>query len=220
MIAVLWSCVCFATDADLESEINEVLVEEHLTQQLRVRSRPGSRFVYSNMGYTLLGMLIESVTDDRYEIFLDEHVLVPLAMYDSTFAFTTQEGEDADPKLALGHVDDGSRYAATPIFLRPAGQFTTTTADLARFAEFLLGDGVIDGRTFIDKSFMASRARPRSTEAANAGLIAGYSLGMGRRDRHGVVGYCRNGSCPRTPMVCGIAGEWHVAVQTLGVIYS
>ena len=39
--------------------------------QLRIRSRPGSRFSYSNMGYTLLGMIIESVSGSRYEAFLD-----------------------------------------------------------------------------------------------------------------------------------------------------
>ena len=109
--------------------------------QLRVRSRPGSRFSYSNMGYTLLGMIIESVVGERYETYLDEQLLLPLAMHDSTFAFTTQEGEYADPMLAWGHVDDGSRYAASPVFLRPAGQFATTTTDLARFAQFSLGDG-------------------------------------------------------------------------------
>lgn len=162
--------------------------------QLRTRSHPGSRFSYSNMGYTLLGVIIESIVGDRYEIYLDEHVLAPLAMHDSTFAFTTQEGDDTDPTLAWGHVDGGSHYAASPIFLRPAGQFTTTAADLTRFAEFLLGDGEIGGRTFIDESLMRTRGTPIGTEAANEGLIAGYALGMGRRDRHGVVGYCHGGN--------------------------
>jgi CubicO group peptidase (beta-lactamase class C family) len=162
--------------------------------QLRVRSRPGSRFSYSNMGYTLLGMIIESVVGSRYETYLDEHVLAPLKMHDSTFAFTTQEGEIADPTLAWGHVDDGSRYAASPIFLRPAGQLTTTAADLARFAVFLMGDGVLDGRAFVDKSLMRSQGKPFGTEAANQGLVAGYALGLGRRDRHGVLGYCHGGN--------------------------
>jgi len=151
--------------------------------QLRIRSRPGSRFSYSNMGYTLLGMIIESVTGDRYEPYLDLHVLAPLGMRDSTFAFTTQDGKDADPMLAWGHVDDGSRYVASPIFLRPAGQFTTTAADLARFAEFLMGDGVVSGQQFISKSLMRSRGQPFGTEASNGGLEAGYSFGLGRRDR-------------------------------------
>ena len=161
---------------------------------LRVRAQPGSRFSYSNMGYTLLGMIIESIVGSRYESYLDEHVLAPLAMHDSTFSFTTQEGENADPTLAWGHVDDGSRYAASPVFLRPAGQFTTTAFDLARFAEFLLGDGEIDGRTFVNETLMRSRGKPFDTEAAENGLIAGYTLGLGRRDRHGVVGYCHGGN--------------------------
>ena len=162
--------------------------------QLKIRSRPGSRFSYSNMGYTLLGMIVESVAGGRYEPYLDTHLLGPLAMRDSTFAFTTQEGESADPTLAWGHVDDGSRYPAAPIFLRPAGQFTTTAADLALFARFLLSDGIVGGERFIAEELMEARGHPVGTEAANAGLVAGYALGLARRDRHGVIGYCHGGN--------------------------
>jgi hypothetical protein len=114
-------------------------------------------------------------------------------MHDSSFLFTTQEGDSPDPTLAWGHVDDGTRYAASPVFLRPAGQFTTTAGDVARYMQFLLGDGVIEGRPFIDATLMRARGRPSTTEAARAGLVAGYGLGLGRRDRHGVVGYCHGG---------------------------
>ena len=162
--------------------------------QLQLRSQPGSRFSYSNMGYTLLGMVIEAVVGDRYETFLDQSVLAPLGMRDSTFTFTTQAGERADPTLAWGHIDDGSPYAASPMFLRPAGQFTTTSSDLARFAEFLLSDGIINGQAFVDETLMRARGRPVGTEAADHGLIAGYALGLARRDRHGVVGYCHGGN--------------------------
>lgn len=161
---------------------------------LRIRARPGSRFSYSNMGYTLLGMIVEAVTGERYETYLDRQLLAPLGMHDSTFAFTTQEGEGADPALAWGHVDDGTRYAASPVFLRPAAQFTTTAGDLARYLQFLLGDGLIDGRTFIDATLMRGRGQPSTTEAAKSGLVAGYSSGLGRRDRHGVIGYCHGGN--------------------------
>jgi CubicO group peptidase (beta-lactamase class C family) len=161
---------------------------------LRVRARPGTRFSYSNMGYTILGMIVESVTGDRYESYMDRQVLGPLGMRDSTFSFTTQEGGAADPKLAWGHVDDGTAYSAQAIFLRPAGQFTTSAGDLARFARFLMSDGVIGGQAFIDKALMRERGRPYGTEAANSGLAAGYALGLGRRDRHGVIGFCHGGN--------------------------
>lgn len=161
---------------------------------LRIRSRPGTQFSYSNMGYTLIGMIIESVTAERYEAYLDQHLLVPLGMFDSTFEFTSQVGNDADARLAWGHVDDGSRYAASAVFLRPAGQFTTTVGDLARFANLLLSEGVVDGRRFINPTLMQFRGRTTDTDAAKHGLNAGYALGIGRRDRHGVIGYCHGGN--------------------------
>ncbi|MFK8052782.1 MAG: serine hydrolase domain-containing protein [Woeseiaceae bacterium] len=161
---------------------------------LQVRSKPGSQFSYSNMGYTLLGMIIESVVGDRYETYLDNHVLAPLGMHHSTFTYTTQEGQRADPTLAWGHVDDGSPISASPMFLRPAGQFTTTAADMARFTSFMMSDGSIDGSTFVDGLLMRSRGQPFGTDTANEGLVAGYALGIARRDRHGVVGYCHGGN--------------------------
>ena len=182
----------FSEQADPDAPLSAAF--RNPEKQLRVRSVPGSQFSYSNQGYTLLGMVVESVTGTRYEAYLDEHLLAPLGMFDSTFAFTTQDGPNVDPTLAWGHVDDGSRYAASPMFLRPAGQFTSTTADLARFARFLLGDGMIDGRVFVDAGLMRSRGDPTGTEAAEAGLVAGYALGLGRRDRHGVVAYCHGGN--------------------------
>ncbi len=161
---------------------------------LRVRSRPGTRFSYSNMGYGLLGLLVERVTGERYETWLDRTLLAPLGMADSTFAFTSQAGEGADPDLAWGHVDDGSRYAAAPMHLRPAGQFTTTIGDLGRFARFIMGDGRVGGVPLIADHLMRARGKPVGTEAARAGLEAGYALGLGRRDRHGVVGFCHGGN--------------------------
>lgn len=175
---------------------NSLLVDAFPNPQklLRIRVRPGTRFSYSNMGYTLLGMIIESVTEGRYEAYVDRQVLAPLGMRDSTFSYTAQEGAHATPALAWGHVDDGSRIAASPVFLRPAAQMTTSARDLARFASFLMSDGRIDGRTWIDSGLMKARGRPSGTEAANGGLEAGYALGLGRRDRHGVVGYCHGGN--------------------------
>ena len=161
---------------------------------LRVRSRPGSRHSYSNTGFTLLGMVIEAVTGARYETYLETHLLRPLGMHDSTFAFTTQDGPHADPRLAMGHFEDGKRQAAVPTYVRPATQFTTTAADMGRFASFLMGDGSVHGRPFVDSTLLAAMGRASTTEAAVAGLRVGYGLGMALRDRHGAVGKCHGGS--------------------------
>jgi hypothetical protein len=53
---------------------------------------------------------------------------------------------------------------------------------------------VLNGHSFIDPALMQSRGHPSTTDAAKNGLIAGYTLGIGRRDRHGVIGYCHGGN--------------------------
>ncbi|HET9445309.1 MAG TPA: serine hydrolase domain-containing protein, partial [Steroidobacteraceae bacterium] len=161
---------------------------------LRVRSRPGSRFSYSNMGYGLLGMLIESGTGERYERYLNEHLLTALAMRQSTFLFTSQVGPGADPRLAMGHFEDRAPHAAVPAYLRPATQFTTTAKDMALLSRFLMSDGRIDGKPFISPALLQQMGRPHGTEAERAGLPAGYGLGLARRDRHGTIGKCHEGN--------------------------
>ena len=162
--------------------------------RLRVRSRPGSRHSYSNIGYTLAGMVIETVTGMRYETYLDEQLLRPLGMHDSTFVFTTQAGAGADPRLAMGHFERGKAHAAVPTRLRPAGQLTTTAADMATLARFLMGDGRVDGRPFIDPRLLGAMGVPVGTEATAAHLRVGYALGLSARDRHGALGKCHGGS--------------------------
>lgn len=162
---------------------------------LRLRSRPGSRCSYSNMGYTLLGLLIEKITGQRYEAWLDQALLAPLGLHDSSLRFISQTGPAADRRLAMGHLDDGRAAPSVPMWLRPAVQFTTTAADMGRLAQFLLrGDGRVAGRPFIDPALLQAMGRPQGTEAARAGLPVGYGLGLALRDRHGRVGRCHGGN--------------------------
>ncbi|MBA3341595.1 MAG: beta-lactamase family protein [Gemmatimonadaceae bacterium] len=161
---------------------------------LRVRSRPGARLSYSNMGYTLLGMVIEAVAGERYEAYLDAHLLRPLGMHASSFQFISQTGPQADAQLAMGHFENGVTQAVVASWLRPSGQFTTTAADMTRFARFLMSNGEIDRAAFVDQQLLRAMGRPSKTEAALAGLEAGYGLGLTRRDRHGVIGRCHVGT--------------------------
>lgn len=151
---------------------------------LKVHSRPGSRHAYSHMNYALLGMVIETISGERYERYLDRELLHPLGMADSTFGFVTQQGPAADRRLAMGHFERGATQAAVPMYLRPAGQFTTTAADMARFAVFLMGDGA----GLVRPDLLRELDRPNGTDAAVAGLTAGHGLALAVRDRHEAVG--------------------------------
>jgi CubicO group peptidase (beta-lactamase class C family) len=182
----------FSVRADADMPLAEAVAAGQPV--LRVRSRPGTRHSYSNIGYTLAGMVIETVTGTRYESYLATHLLQPLGMNDSTFAFTMQTGVDADPRIAMGHFERSETHASVPTRLRPAGQFTTTAGDMARLASFLMSDGRIDGKTLVDKDLLSAMGVPVGTEATAAGLRVGYALGLYARDRHGSLGKCQGGS--------------------------
>ncbi|MGI9075413.1 MAG: serine hydrolase domain-containing protein [Bryobacteraceae bacterium] len=46
---------------------------------------PGSRHSYSNLGIIFLGQIIERLTDDDYEVYIDKNILKPLEMHQTYF---------------------------------------------------------------------------------------------------------------------------------------
>lgn len=181
----------FSTKSSVDAQLSEFYAKDPSVLQLQ--ARPGSIYSYSNMGYTLLGMVIESVTRRRYEAYLDESLLKPLGMYNSTFEFVTQTGNRADKELAMGHLDKGETSPAVQVYVRPAGQFTTTAGDMGLFMKFMMGDGKIKGRAFIKKTFLARLGKAHLTDASKNGIPGGYGLGASYRDRHGVRGIVHPG---------------------------
>lgn len=180
----------FSLRAQADTPLDKALGRDSLT----VHTRPGARYVYSSTGYHLLGMVIEAVTHRRYEAWLDTELLRPLGMNDSSFAFSTQAGANADPRLAMGHFEERVAYPAIPVFARPATQFVTTAADMGRIARFLMGDGTIAGRPFIASNLMDALSGARGTDAERTGLQGGHGLALSVRDRHGVIGDCHPGT--------------------------
>jgi len=59
-----------------------------------VKAGPNTRFAYSNLGYLLLGQLIEQVTGMKYEDYIRDHILRPLEVDPSELDF-----EISDPNL-------------------------------------------------------------------------------------------------------------------------
>jgi len=161
---------------------------------LHIYTKPGTQFAYSNMGYTLLGMIIEAVTKQRYEDYLDRFLLTPLGMTRSTFHFVTQQGKNADKDLAMGHLEEMRPQPTVPMYLRPAGQFTTTAFDMGIFIRFLMSDGKLNRLPFIREDLLRSMGNPAASEAIEQGLEIGYSGGLMKRDFNKVIGYAHSGN--------------------------
>ena len=93
---------------------------------------PGEKFEYSNLGYALLGQVIEAVTGASYGEAVQTQVLSPLGMEASGF------GPPASPgAVATGYVRRTTGWAQEPIApsgaFSPMGGLLSTVNDLARW---------------------------------------------------------------------------------------
>jgi CubicO group peptidase (beta-lactamase class C family) len=78
---------------DGEPPVNQTaLVKKVLPDFSTLEFEPGDSTQYTNIGYMVLGAIIEKVTGQAYEEYIGEHILEPLAM-DHTDFFYTKEME-------------------------------------------------------------------------------------------------------------------------------
>lgn len=185
--AKLWHI--FSTTAKPNTPLETIYLNSRAI--LKIQYQPGSIYSYSNLGYSILGMVIEKITNRPYENYLDENFLKPLGMTNSTFHFISQS---SDLRLAFGHFDNSEPVRAMPMYLRPAGQFTTTAEDIGKFMLFMMSDGVIKGKAFILPEHLKAVGTQKQTDAFKHGLPYGDALGAYSRDRYGVVGIAKNGN--------------------------
>jgi len=94
---------------------------------------PGTRHVYNNSGYFLLGAIIEKVSGQSYATFVEQRIFTPLGMRHSAY-----EGQERElSQRAAGHSKDKGNFqpAASLSMSLPyaAGSLVSTVDDLARW---------------------------------------------------------------------------------------
>jgi len=117
--------------------------------------RPGKR-AYSDLGYIVLGAVIEKVTGESLASYARTRIFEPLGMISSTFgpAPGAVPTEQRDGDWLAGTVHD-PRAAGLGGIAGHAGLFSTVD-DIARFARMLLAGGVLDGRRVLSQASVAT----------------------------------------------------------------
>lgn len=104
--------------------------------------KPGTKYSYSNLGIVFLGQIIERISGDDYEVYVDKNILKPLEMYRSYF--------DATPYHLLKnrshsyYIEDGKRAAGrfdadSGITVSNSG-LNSPLPDMIKYLNFLIGD--------------------------------------------------------------------------------
>ncbi|MCG7286502.1 beta-lactamase family protein, partial [Cellulomonas sp. ACRRI] len=153
--------------------------------------RPGTVPAYSNYGNALVGYVVERVSGEPFERYVQEHVLEPAGM--TTATFDQPVPDDLRDRLALGYgTASGPATGFEVVGVPPAGALSASAADMARFMLALLGEPAT-GEQVLDADTLALMQAPALDEDDLGTLAGGPRMGLGffQEDRNGhrVVGH-------------------------------
>jgi uncharacterized protein YbbC (DUF1343 family)/CubicO group peptidase (beta-lactamase class C family) len=140
----------------------------------KLRSEPGTTFVYSDINFIVLGELVRIASGRPLAEYAAREIFGPLKMTDTGFLPPARKmsriapTELTDGKMLRGVVHDPSARMMGGV-AGHAGVFTTA-ADLARFSRMLIGGGQLDGVRILKATTVAEMTRPQSDGADRRGL--------------------------------------------------
>jgi CubicO group peptidase (beta-lactamase class C family) len=143
---------------------------------------PGTAWNYS-VSTDVVGHLVEVISGQRLDTYLQEHIFEPLGMTDTGFWVRPHQAE----RLASNYrassnggggievVDDAatSTYLKEPTFLSGGGGLVSTAGDYLRFSRMLLGRGQLDGARILGRKTLELMTKNHITGGAS---IAGAAV--------------------------------------------
>ncbi len=130
-------------------------------------AKPGTRFVYSDLGFILLGKLIEVVSGERMDRFVHSRVFSPLKMAETRFNpppgdhyHIAPTEKRADGTFLRGHVHDPLASMMGGV-AGHAGLFSNAR-DLSRYCRMLLNHGSLEGSSVLNPRTVRQMVAPQS----------------------------------------------------------
>lgn len=143
---------------------------------------PGERFIYSDINFELLGEIVHKVSGKPLDQFAREDIFLPMGMAESQF----------NPPASLRHriapteLYPGMKAPLRGVVHDPTARFMdgvaghaglfTTAADLARFAQMLLGKGELEGKRFFSPLTIEKFTQPQTP--ADQPILRGLGFDM------------------------------------------
>jgi len=167
-----------------ESTLGELVMSYSKTP---LNFEPGSKWSYSNAGINTLGRIVEVVSKIPFAEFLQQRVLDPCDMKDTTFWPSKKQAKRIaksyrpDQKGELQQVE--VRFLAGGISNRkrtpyPAGGLYSTAGDVTRFYQMMLNGGTFNGKRVLKKETAALMTQTQTGDI-KTGFVDGMSWGLG-----------------------------------------
>ena len=156
--------------------------------------QPGSQWVYS-ISVDILGRLIEVISGQSLDQFLQQEIFDPLEMEDTFFEipkdkiarFGTNHIVDKDGNLIVVDRPESSDYSKPVSLFSGGGGLVSSTMDYLRFAQMLLNGGELNGVQLLSPTTVALMQRNQLTDTSSRGFsdrpntagTVGFGLGIG-----------------------------------------
>ncbi|MEO7455161.1 MAG: serine hydrolase [Gemmatimonadaceae bacterium] len=157
------------------------------SRQRALNFKPGDRYLYSNTGYILLGVVVQRVTGKSLREFAAERFFTPLGMTSSHFQ---DDHRETVPGRAYAYSPVANGAPTINVWnndLVGQGGVMTTVVDLQKWDENFYS-GTVGGASFLQRQLERGKLNSDSTLSYAFGLIVGTYRGLPTVEHTGVTG--------------------------------
>ena len=144
---------------------------------------PGKIVAYSNYGATLAGYIVQRLSGEPFDNYIERHIFRPLEMAHSTFAQPIPAAWNKN--MAKGYIlaSDPIPFPFEYIEVAPAGSLTATATDMAHFMIAQLHQGRYGDAAILNPATIKLMQSPQSRMAPG---MNGFDLGFYQENSNGL----------------------------------
>lgn len=137
---------------------------------------PGEEFAYTNVGFSLVGYLVELISGENFNQYCKNHIFEPLHMFNTSFRLRDVNISN----LAIPYEYTKGNYLAHPhygmMILHSAGSMRTTIEDLSHFLIVHMNGGTWEGIEILKNSTVELMHKDHYSSDGNERYGLGFSV--------------------------------------------
>ena len=162
------------------TDANSIKSQEYYfdNHPLKVITEPNTICRYSNIGYNLLGYIVEKVSGITYEEYVEEKILKPLNMSNSLVRLKNSD-------IAKGYIYNDEKYSELPFsyqYTSGSSGIITTVKDMENFIMANLNDGKFQNNNILKPKTLSLM---HEKQFSNSDALEGMGFGFIRSYRNG-----------------------------------
>jgi len=116
------------------------------------KNKPGEKYYYANIGYSIIGYLVEILSGQNFNDYCIEHIFTPLQMFNTSFRLKDLNMSN----IAVPYEFKNGKYYPHPHYgmyvIHPAATMRTSIEEYSHFIIAHMNNGVWNGVKILNKS--------------------------------------------------------------------